>query len=100
MLQRGHNGDGCYLASTLCKYDLGKGELFVLSWLRVRRVSRGGIFSVLLMFGGGVRSILLLPLVDRCLETMDVCIWRLFVFMSVVVTVWEVVSSLLCCGRY
>ena len=35
-----------------------------------------------------MRSILLLPLVARCLETIDVCIWRMFVFMSVVVTVW------------
>ena len=24
MLQRGHSGDGCDLASTLCKYDLRK----------------------------------------------------------------------------
>ena len=51
MLQRGHSADGCplnsylyvhwildnyyyyyYIASTLCKYDLRKGELFVLSW--------------------------------------------------------------------
>ena len=24
----------------------------------------------------------------RCLETIDVCIWRMFVFMYVVVTVW------------
>ena len=68
MLQRGHSGDGCVLASTLCKYDLRKGEL--------------------LMCGGGVRSILLLLLVARCLETIDVCIWRMFVFMSVLVTVW------------
>ena len=30
MLQRGHSGDGCVLASTLCKYDLRKGDLFVL----------------------------------------------------------------------
>ena len=30
MLQRGHSGDGCDLASTLCKYDLRKGDLFVL----------------------------------------------------------------------
>ena len=57
MLQRGHSGDGCVLASTLCKYDLRKGDL-------------------------------LLPIVARCLETIDVCIWRMFVFMSVVVTVW------------
>ena len=34
-----------------------------------------------------MRSILLLPLVSRC-QTIDVCIWHMFVFMSVVVTVW------------
>ena len=33
---------------------------------------RGGLSSELLMCGGGVRSILLLPLVARCLETIDV----------------------------
>ena len=88
MLQRGHSGDGCVLASTLCKYDLRKGDLFVLSWARVRRVRQGSISSELLVCGGGVRSILLLPLVARCLETIDVCIWRMFVFMSVVVIVW------------
>ena len=32
MVQRGHSGGGCDLASTLCKYDLRKGDLFVLSW--------------------------------------------------------------------
>ena len=41
-----------------------------------------------------MRSILLLPLVARCLETIDVCIWRIFVFMSVVVTVWGSVGML------
>ena len=86
MLQRGHSGDGCVLASTLCKYDLRNGDLFVLSWARVRRVVRGSISSELLMCGGGVRNILLLPLVVRCRETIDVCISRMFVFMSVVVT--------------
>ena len=44
--------------------------------------------SELLMCGGGARSMVLLPLADRCIETIDVCIWRMFVFMSVVVTVW------------
>ena len=29
MLQRGHSGGGCDLTSTLCMYDLRKGELFV-----------------------------------------------------------------------
>ena len=47
----------------------------------------GSISSELLMYGGAVRSILLLPLVARCLENIYVCIWRMFVFMSVVVTV-------------
>ena len=83
----GHSGDGCVLASTLCKYDLRKGDLFVLSWARVRRVRRGIISSELLMCGGGVRSILLLPLVARRLETIDVRIWRMLL-MSVLVTVW------------
>ena len=36
-----------------------------------------------------MRSILLLPLVVRCIEPIDVCLWRMFVFISVVMTVWE-----------
>ena len=32
MSQRGHSGDGCVLVSTLCKYDLRKGDLFVTVW--------------------------------------------------------------------
>ena len=47
-----------------------------------------GVSSELLMCGGGVRSILLLSLVARCLETIDLCIWRMLLFMSVVVIVW------------
>ena len=65
----GNSGDGCDLASTLCKYGLRKGDLFVLNWARVRRVRRGSLSSELLICGGSVRSILLLPLVARCLET-------------------------------
>ena len=87
VLQRGHSADGCVLASTLCKYDLRKGDLFVLSWAMVRRVRRGILSSELLVCGGGVRSILLLPLMAKCLETIDVCMWRMFVFMFVVMTV-------------
>ena len=41
VLQMEHRGDGSDLASTLCKYDLRKVDLFVLSWARVRR---GSIF--------------------------------------------------------
>ena len=62
-------------------------------------VRRGSISSELLMCGGGVCSILLLCIVVRCLETIDVCIWRMFIFMSVVVIVWGSVGSLLCSGR-
>ena len=91
------------MASTLYKYDLRKGDLFVLSWEMVRRVRRGSISTELIMcgggVGGGVRSNLLLPLVARCLETIDVCIWRMFLFMSVVVTVWGYVGMLLCSSR-
>ena len=61
----GHNGDGCVLASTFCKYDLRKGDLFVMSWARVRRVRRGSLSSKLIMHGGCVHSILLLPLIAR-----------------------------------
>ena len=44
VLQRGHSGAGCDLASTLCKYDLRKGDLFVLCWVRVRPVMQGSLF--------------------------------------------------------
>ena len=52
MLQRGHSGNGCFLASTLWKYDLRKGDLFVLSLAWARRLMRGGLSSELR--GGGV----------------------------------------------
>ena len=96
VLQRGHSGDGYDLASTLCKYDLRKRDLFVLRWAMVRRVRRGSLSSELLMCGGGVHSILLLPLVARCLETIDVCIWHMFVLMSVVVDCVGVCGNVCC----
>ena len=45
VLQRGHSGDGGDLASTLCNHNLRKGDLYVLSWARVRRVKWGSISS-------------------------------------------------------
>ena len=45
----------------------------------MQRVMWRSISSELLMCGGCMRSILLLPLVARCLETIDVCIWHMFV---------------------
>ena len=59
----------------------------------MRQVRRGSISSELLMRGRGVRSIVILPLVTRCLDTIDVCMWRMFVLMSVVVTVWGSVGK-------
>ena len=58
----------------------------------MRRVRRGSLSSALLMCGGGVRSILLLPLV-AIIETIDLYIWCMFVFMSLVVTVWGSVGK-------
>ena len=40
MLKSGHSGDGWVLASTLCKYNLRKGDVFFLCWACVRRVMR------------------------------------------------------------
>ena len=60
---------GCYRGGIVvmdviwCKYDFKQGDLIVVSWERVRRVRWGSISSELLVYGGGVRSILLLPLV-------------------------------------
>ena len=93
VLQRGNSDEGCELSSTLCWFDLRKGVLFVLSWARVLRVSRGCVCSGMLMYGRGVPSILLLHLVSMCLETIDVCMWRMFAFMSVVLTVWGSVGQ-------
>ena len=41
-------------------------DLLVLTWTWLRRVTRESISSELLLCGGGVRSILSLPLGDRC----------------------------------
>ena len=60
---------------------------------------RISISSELLICGEGVRSILLLPPGSRCLETIDVCIWSMLVFMSVIVTVWGMWECLLCSSR-
>ena len=44
---------------------------------------RGSISSELIMCGRGVHSILLLPLVARCLETTDVCLFLCLLCWSV-----------------
>ena len=57
-------------------------------------MQRGSISSELRMCGGGGRSILLMSFVARCLETRDVYMAHAC-FMSVVVTVWGSVGTLL-----
>ena len=42
----GQSDDGCDFASTLCKYDLRKADLFVLGWARVRRVRRAKLVGM------------------------------------------------------
>ena len=48
VLHRGHSCDRCDLAWSLCRYDLRKGDLFVLGWASVRRVRQRRIYSELL----------------------------------------------------
>ena len=43
VLQKGPFGKVCVFASTLCTYDLKKGDLFVLSCAMVRRVCLGSV---------------------------------------------------------
>ena len=53
VLQRGNNGDGCQLASTLCKYYLRKGDFYPeLGKGATSEVA--SVSSDLLMCGGGV----------------------------------------------
>ena len=66
----------------LCVRDLMMADLLFLCWARVRRVRRGNTSSELLMCGAGVRSILLLPIVARCLETIDVYIYGACLFYA------------------
>ena len=74
---KGSSDDGCDLASTLCRYDLRKGDSFVLSWARKYLFRTANVWWRCAQY-----------FVTRYLETIYVCIWRMFVFMSVVVTVW------------
>ena len=71
----GNSGDEYVLSSTLCKYNWRKVDLFVLILARVRRVKRRSISSDLLIYGVGVRNILLLPLEARCVYVAHVCFY-------------------------
>ena len=83
----GYSGNGCDLASTLCKYDLRKGDMSEAGKYLFRAANMWWRCAQYLYF------------VARCLETLDVCIWRMFIFMSVVVILWSLWECLLCSGR-
>ena len=75
MVQKGRSGDGCDLESTLCKYDLRKGYLFVLSWERVRQVMLGTISLGLLMCGESVRVLIARYIENRCRYMVHACFY-------------------------
>ena len=56
----------------------------------------GSLSSELLMCGGGVRSILLLPLVARCLETI-ICMYMAHVCLYVCCSACVWVCGKVCC---
>ena len=70
----------------------------MVCWARVRRVRRESISSELIMCSRGMRSILLLPLVAICIETIYIYIyiWRIFVFMFFYVCCSDCVGA---CGN-
>ena len=93
MLQRVHIGDGCGLASTLCKYDffeLGKGATSEAGKYFFRAANvwwRGALYFVIVSC-------------TICLETVDVYTWcMLFVHMYVVVIMWQCVLCIGCSLR-
>ena len=62
-----------FLASTLCKYDLWKGDLFVLSWARVRRVRRGSV-SFCLPHPVAVSAFMICRGLCACTEMLWMCV--------------------------
>ena len=54
MLQRGQSGVVWFEASTLCRYDARKGDLFVLSCARLRRYALVSVDSVVFIVGAAV----------------------------------------------
>ena len=96
VLQRGNSVEGCALALTLCKYDLRKGDLFVMGWAMVRRVRRGSISSELIICACRCAQYL-----HRCIETIDVymahvCFYVCCSDCCLCGGLWE---CLLCSGR-
>ena len=60
VLQRGRSGVVLFASSTLHRYDVRKGDLFVLSCARVRRCALVSVASVVFIVGAAVCSSLLI----------------------------------------
>ena len=56
VLQRGQRGVVLFVASILYRYDVLKGDLFILSCARVRRCALVSVASVLFIVGAAVCS--------------------------------------------
>ena len=65
VLQRGQSGVVWFEESTLCRYDVRKGDLFVLGCARVRCCALVSVASVMFIVGAAVCSSLLLFLLLR-----------------------------------
>ena len=76
-LQRGHSGNRCLSSSILFKYACSMGHLFVLSWVRVRRVARGGVlFRVMYCEWYGVCDFIVLSVVEVCADYVGVNVFH------------------------
>ena len=77
LLHKGDSGDGSDLVSSLCKYDFRKGDLFVISWARVRRVRLRSFSSELLMCLQHfiIASCGKMPRDKRCMYMAHVCFY-------------------------
>ena len=73
LLHSEHSGDGCDLALSLCKYDLRKDDLFVLSWARVQRVRRWSISLEPIMLPIIIAPCGYIPSNYRCMYMEHVC---------------------------
>ena len=66
MLQRGQSDvEWLEASTTLCRYDVRKGDLFVLSCAKVRRCALVSVASVVFIVGAAVCSSLLICLLLR-----------------------------------
>ena len=73
--------DVIWRQSTMCMYDLRKGDLFVLELGKGGTSEAGKYLFRAVMCGEGVRRIWLLSIVTRYLEAIDVCIWCMLFYV-------------------